>query len=192
MDNEEFVGLTGNKSFDDSEAGLYVLTDKKTGTGSNESKANNDKFNAVHFYGNKDYNVSIATKLADDVDADASSVKLGGTVKTYNNNGSTATTTKDKLYLNDKTSIVAAEDVKGDIAVKTATGSMKMSEKDPSYVAVIFKNDGNKAAYVVYAGAGIRAVRSAPRMLSIWWAIRTSISTPRKTPPTPSCGSWTA
>ena len=95
------------------------------------------------------------------MDADASSVKLGGTVKTYNNNGSTATTTKDKLYLNDKTSIVAAEDVKGDIAVKTATGSMKMSEKDPSYVAVIFKNDGNKAAYVVYAGADLGSAVSS-------------------------------
>ena len=142
--------------------GLYTFTDKKqTAADDSEMKANNDKFNAVPFYGNKDYNVSIATKLADDVDADASSVKLGGTVTTYNNNGSTATTTKDKLYLNDKTSFVAAEDVKGDIAVKTATGSMKMSEKDPGYVAVIFKNDGNKAAYVVYAGADLGSAVSS-------------------------------
>ena len=168
LDDEAFVNLS-DSDFDPTIAGLYVMTDKKASKSNVECKANNDKFNAVPFYGNKDYNVTIAKAtaqndggyaLVDDIDADASSIKVQN-AKTYTGTSSAASKATTKLYLNDKTSFVAAEDVKGDIAVKTATGSMKMSEKDPGYVAVIFKNDGNKAAYMVYAGADLGSAVSS-------------------------------
>ena len=170
---KSFVNLS-DSDFDPTIAGLYVMTDKKASKSNVECKANNDKFNAVPFYGNKDYNVTIAKAtaqndggyaLVDDIDADASSIKVQN-AKTYTGTSSAASKATTKLYLNDKTSFVAAEDVKGDIAVKTATGSMKMSEKDPGYVAVIFKNDGNKAAYVVYAGADLGSALAA-RILTL-------------------------
>ena len=115
LDGEAFVNLS-DSDFDDSDAGLYVMTDKKASKSNVECKANNDKFNAVPFYGNKDYNVTIAKAtaqndggyaLVDDIDADASSIKVQN-AKTYTGTSSAASKATTKLYLNDKTSFVAA------------------------------------------------------------------------------------
>ena len=58
-------------------------------------------------------------------------------------------------------------------------------------MAVIFKNDGNKAAYVVYAGADLGSAVSSEDVVYLVGDQDFDINT-RKTPPTPSCGSWTA
>lgn len=150
-------------------AGLYVMTDKKI-VAENEikdedskevlyaknatiCKSSNDKYNGVKFTGNSDWDVYADTTLYDDVDSDDSSIKL------------TKGNSYERLYLNSKTFFVAAEDVKGDLAVTTATGVMKMNKNDPTFVAVITEDGSNKASYVVYAGGDLGSAVSSDNVV---------------------------
>ena len=144
--DDELTGISSN-TFSDAKAGLYKMTDKQVKGDRNVTlcKSANGKFNAYAYTGDNKYAVSTGTTLADDVKSDSASITLAGTT----------TGTKTKLYFTNKTNCIAAEDVKGDLSVKTAVGAMSCAKGDPTKVYVVYDKNNRDAAYVVYAGKNL-------------------------------------
>ena len=134
-------------------------------------------YNAYPYYGDSDYYVTVANttsggaanayaSLESEVKSDSTSVRLNAS-GTYQTNKVVATTTYPNSstgtnvtgtfskYIANDTVFTAVEGVKSDIASKTATGSMKMAMGDPKFVAIVYKSNSNKAAYVVYAASDL-------------------------------------
>ena len=134
--------------------GLYTFEDKKTG----DSKANNNKFNAIEYKGDSKFSYSIAkdtmagNALSADVKKDSSSVSLNsGKTSTYVNKASV--TAVAKKYINSATKFLTIESYGDDLDVTSNTGSVKCAKADADIAVIIYEKDSTKAAYVIFAGA---------------------------------------
>ena len=146
------------KFVSDGVKGIYVMKDEKVLNDDGKTtdcKADNGKYNATAYVGQDKYTV-IADTLGDKVNADAFKITYDGTKQTVN--GTTPTKAVAKSYITKDTSFIAAEGKSDDLTVKTATGGMKMAQKDPSKVYVLVEDGKTDAVVVLYVGDDLGSV----------------------------------
>ena len=146
------------KFVSDGVKGIYVMKDEKVLNDDGKTtdcKADNGKYNATAYVGQDKYTV-IADTLGDKVNADAFKITYDGTKQTVN--GTTPAKAVAKSYITKDTSFIAAEGKSDDLTVKTATGGMKMAQKDPSKVYVLVEDGKTDAVVVLYVGDDLGSV----------------------------------